>query len=273
MGDMADGQQAELGAVQQTLFIPLAARARAARREPPLLRDPKAVEIMESVDFDAAKYDWGGVWIPVLRTRIFDWWVREFLTAHPAGTVVELGTGLNTRFERVDNGTVRWIDLDLPDAIELRRRFFADTGRRRMIAASLLGEDWLEAVGKLPGPYFFVSDGVLVYLGEDDVTRTLSRIAERFPGALLAFDTYRRRTFAQQRKSAAKRGIAAPWTWACDDPRTLERLGLTVVESVTITRPPRGLRAELPARSRYLLPLADRVFGKAFASLTLFRAG
>ena len=56
---------------------------------------------------------------------------------------MELGTGLNTRFERVDNGSVHWIDLDLPDTIALRRRFFSDTERRRMIAASLLDEDWL----------------------------------------------------------------------------------------------------------------------------------
>jgi O-methyltransferase involved in polyketide biosynthesis len=48
---------------------------------------------------------------------------------------VELGTGLNTRFERVDNGTVHWIDLDLPDTIALRRRYFADTERRQMVGA------------------------------------------------------------------------------------------------------------------------------------------
>ena len=55
---------------------------------------------------------------------------------------------------------------------------------------------------------------------------------------------------------AAKRNVA-PWQWACDDPRSLERLGLRLIESVPVTRPPAGLRAELPARYRYLLPLAD----------------
>lgn len=41
--------------------------------------------------------------------------------------MIEIGTGLNTRFESVDNGVVRWLDLDLPDTIELRRQFFANT--------------------------------------------------------------------------------------------------------------------------------------------------
>jgi O-methyltransferase involved in polyketide biosynthesis len=148
---MEDRVRVDLGAVQQTLFVTLAGRARETGKRHPLLRDPKAVEILASVNFDAEKYGRGvGGGVTVLRTLIFDSWVRAFLAEHPAGTVVEIGTGLNTRFDRVDNGQVHWIDLDLPDTIELRRRFFADSDRRRMIAASVLDEDWLAAVKESP---------------------------------------------------------------------------------------------------------------------------
>jgi O-Methyltransferase involved in polyketide biosynthesis len=120
---------------------------------------------------------------------------------------------------------VHWFDLDLPDTIELRRNFFADTGRRRMVAASALNEDWLPAVGQSQGPYFFVAEGVLVYLPEDQVMAALARIAARFPGALVALDTYPKRTFDQQRKLAARKGMEARWAWACDDPRSLDGSG------------------------------------------------
>jgi O-methyltransferase involved in polyketide biosynthesis len=270
-GRVTNADQTELGDVQRTLFFPLLARARETERRRPLLRDPKAVELVRAIDFDPATYDQSFLsFIVLIRTMILDWWVTQFLAAHPEGTVVELGTGLNTRFERTDNGLVHWIDLDLPDTIGLRRRFFADTGRRRMLAASLLDEDWLADVARCPGPYFFVSDGVLVYLREDDVTGTLAGIAARFPGAMLAFDTYPRVTFADEHKMAAKRGIA-PWQWACDDPRALEPLGLSLVESATVTRPPGGVRAQLPARYRILLPLADPVLGRRL-NLSLFRS-
>ena len=270
-GPMTDADQTELGDVQRTLFFPLLARARETARKHPLLRDAKAVELVAAIDFDPATYDQGFMsFVVLIRTLILDWWVSQFLAAHPDGTVVELGTGLNTRFERTDNGSVHWIDLDLPDTIELRRRFFADTERRRMIAASLTDEDWLADVARRPGPYFFVSDGVLVYLREADVAGTLTRIAARFPDAMLAFDTYPRVTFAQQHKMAAKRGIA-PWQWACDDPRALEALGLSLVESATVTRPPAGVRAQLPARYRLLLPLAHPILGRSL-NLSLFRA-
>jgi O-methyltransferase involved in polyketide biosynthesis len=269
-GRVTDAERTELGDVQRTLFFPLLARARESGRKRPLLRDPKAVELVRAIDFDPATYDQGPMGFAVLiRTLILDWWVSQFLAAHPGGTVVELGTGLNTRFERTDNGSVHWIDLDLPDTIGLRRRFFADTDRRRMLAASLLDEDWLADVARCPGPYFFVSDGVLVYLREEDVKGALARIAARFPGALLAFDTYPRVTMAQQHKLAAKRGIAR-WQWACDDPRALEPVGLSLLESATVTRPPAGVRAGLPARYRLLLPLADPLLGRGL-SLSLFR--
>ena len=190
----AGKQRAQLGAVQQTLFIPLAARARETAKKRPVLRDPRAAELAASIDFDADRFGrgFGGI-IMVLRTAVYDFWVRQFLAGHPAGTVVELGTGLNTRFDRVDNGQVHWIDLDLPDTIELRSRFFTDTSRRRMIPSSVLSEEWLPIVADSPGPYFFVTEGVLTYLPEQDVTQTLARLAARFPGARLALDTYPQR--------------------------------------------------------------------------------
>jgi O-methyltransferase involved in polyketide biosynthesis len=270
-GDMTDREAVELGAVQRTLFFPLTARARETGRKRPLLRDPKAAEIVRALEFDPAAYTVSlNTTFVVLRTMILDWWVSQFLDRHPNGTVVELGTGLNTRFERVDNGTVRWIDLDLPDTIEVRRRFFADTDRRRMIAASLLDEEWLADVERLGGPYFFVSDGVLVYLREDEVTGALARVAARFPGAMLAFDTYPQRTFEWEHRMAVKRNMPL-WLWPVDDPRTLERLGLRLVESASVVRPPSGLLSQLPARYRFLLPLAAPLMGNGPA-ISLFQA-
>jgi O-methyltransferase involved in polyketide biosynthesis len=267
MADMT--AKVELGKVQQTLFFPLLARARETQGRRPLLRDPKAVEMARAVDFDLTAFKTPMRFLVVIRTMILDSWVRQFLAEHPAATVVELGTGLNARFERTDNGSVHWIDLDLPDTIELRRRFFADTGRRRMLAASLLSEDWLAEVEALPGPYFFVADGVLPYLTEEQVTGTLARIAARFPGSRVAFDSYPRVALEWEHKMAAKRDIAF-WQWSCDDPRTLERLGLRLVETATSTRPPAGVLAALPARFRFLLPLAHPFLGRGL-TLSLFQ--
>jgi O-methyltransferase involved in polyketide biosynthesis len=270
MERMTDDTQVELGVVQETLLITLAARAKETRKKKPILRDEKAAEMVASIGEPAAKYERDmGAWINVMRTAIFDSWVRAFLAEHPAGTVVEIGTGLNTRFERVDNGQVHWIDMDLPDTIELRRRFFTDSQRRRMLAASVTGEDWIAAVRKSPGPFFLVAEGVLPYLPQ--APQVITQMAAAFPGGLIAFDTYPQRAMEQQHKMAAKKKMGARWAWTCDEPRSLEILGLQVVETTSVTRPPRALRTQLPTRYRFYLPLADPVLGK-FAKLTLFRA-
>jgi O-methyltransferase involved in polyketide biosynthesis len=130
---------------------------------------------------------------------------------------------------------------------------------------------WLAEVAQLPGPYFFVSDGVLTYLREDEVTGALRRIATRFPGARLAFDMYSSRAVAGEHRMAARRQVAR-WEWACDDPSSLRPFGLDLLESATVSRPPAGLRAGLPARYRALLPLAGPVIGGSALKLGLFRA-
>jgi O-methyltransferase involved in polyketide biosynthesis len=268
--DRTGGNRVELGQVQETLFIPLVGRMEESKKRRPLLRDPKAAEILESVGFDWSKYSRTGGWTTVLRSATFDLWVKKFLAENPGGSVIELGSGLNTRFERVDNGTVHWIDLDLPDTIALRRRFFADTDRRRMVAASLTDDSWRDTVRELPGPYFFLADGVLPYLTEADVTRTLASLAEQFPGALIAFDTYSQQMMAREHKLAARRGLAR-WQWACDDPCSLERLGLRVMEIDILPQLPRELRATLPARRRLTLAAVRPLFGRSMKA-TLFRA-
>jgi O-methyltransferase involved in polyketide biosynthesis len=269
---MNSKHSAGLGDVQQTLFVTLTARAAETRRRRPALRDPKAVEIVESVQIDPAyAANWGGFTM-VTRTLIFDGWVREFLREHPAGTVVELGTGLNTRFERLDNGACHWIDLDLPDTIAVRRRFFADAGRRRMVAASVLDAGWHDAVAAFPGPYFFVCEGVLIYLDEGSVKDALRQTARRFPSCHVAFDTCGQRLLERQHQVATKRNMAARWAWSCDDPGSLgASAGLALLASLPVTRPPAAVRRALPLRYRALLRLADPVLRDTF-TLNLFRA-
>jgi O-methyltransferase involved in polyketide biosynthesis len=248
----------ELGEVQETLLIPLYGRAVETRKPRGLLRDPKAVEMVEAIAYDFRKFDGArSLFGTVVRTAVFDLWVRSFLDTHSAGTVVEVGCGLNTRMERVDNGRLSWIDLDLPDSIELRRRFFAETNRRRFLAASVLDDGWVDAVRASPAPYFFAIEGVLIYLDEPQVRGALGLIARHFPGARIAFDTGSQRMIDEQHKHDVIKKVDARFVWACNDPGALEHwgLGLRLVESRSYAELPAPLRPRLPIFYRYLIPL------------------
>ena len=77
-----------------------------------------------------------------------------------------------------------WFDLDLPDTIALRRRFFEDTPRRTMIASSVLDTAWMEQVHAAPEPWLFVSEAVLIYLENAQARRTIEQIGEHFDRGL-----------------------------------------------------------------------------------------
>jgi O-methyltransferase involved in polyketide biosynthesis len=260
---MASRQSIQLGQVQETMLIPLYARAVETLRKQPILKDPKAVEMVESIDWDFQRFRqrWRVVGC-VLRSAMFDEWVKAFLSRHPEGTVVEIGTGLNTRFERLDNGTVHWFDLDLPDVVELRRKFFTDSGRRVTLACSVLDSGWMAAVRLSPGPYCFVAETVFVYLTEQEVKTALAQIAGNFPRASIAFDTATLRAITHANKDLARRKLAARFAWACEEPREIERwkIGLRLVESRTLADFPDSLRSRLSLPMRAVF----RVFAKLF---------
>lgn len=213
---------AELGEVQETLLIPLYARAVETSKPDGILADPRAVEMVDAIDYDFRRFDGvGSLTGANLRTLVLDEWVGRFLDESPDGTVVEIGTGLNTRFERVDNGRVHWFDLDLPDAIALRREFFADSPRRRMIAASVADEWWIEEVTASPGPYLFVAEAVLAFLDEADVRRAFSHLAA-VPDSTLVVDTAGGSMLRAQDSPDVLGTVAARMRWQCDDPAVPE---------------------------------------------------
>jgi len=251
-------QAVRLGATQETLLIPLYGRAVESRKPEgeAVLRDPVAEAMVEAIDYDFSRFDGGpSLTGAVLRTNLFDHWVRAFLAEHPGGTIVEIGAGLNTRYERVDNGRAHWFELDLPDVIELRRTFVTDSARRRMLAASVLDADWTAALQAQGGPYFLAAEAVLGFLPEDGVRRALDMLAERFPGALLALDTTGPGMVDTQDTHDALSKVSARLRWTCPDPKLLEewRPGNRLLASHIFTTMPAEVHDALPPRHQEMI--------------------
>jgi len=170
-----------LSDVSGTMLITLFSRARETQSPNPIIQDPKAVEIIAIF-----KKELAGSTNPIhqkivkdtynpklsvtmaLRSRRFDRYVLDFLSRHPDGTVINFGCGLDTRFDRIDNGKVNWFDIDFESVIELRRRFMSESDRRHFIAGSILDEAWMSQVNT-GGPYLILAEGVFMYLKESEV--------------------------------------------------------------------------------------------------------
>ncbi|MYW63916.1 class I SAM-dependent methyltransferase [Streptomyces sp. SID8379] len=181
----------ELSGVPQTLLWNLYHRAYEAGQPSPVLDDPKAIELVERIDHPFEE-TFGAV-NPLLaqgqalRVRTFDDAVRDFLAAHPDGTVVTLAEGLETQFWRVDNGRATWLCVELPETAEVRRRLLPDEERRRTLARSALDLTWRDEVDPSRG-VLVTAQGLLMYLRPPQVRQLIAGCAERFGGGALVFD-------------------------------------------------------------------------------------
>lgn len=177
-----------LSEVSGTMLITLFARAKETRSKDAIIHDPKAVEIIEIFKKEIVgstnpihqkilkdRYNPKLAVTMALRSCRFDRYVLDFLSRHPDGTVINFGCGLDTRFDRIDNGRVRWFDIDFPSVIDLRRRFMEESDRRQFIAGSILDPQWLEKA-KTGGPYLILAEGVFMYLKEQDVKELLMMV-------------------------------------------------------------------------------------------------
>jgi len=188
---MTERMSVNLGNVQKTLFLPLWGRTIESKKRKPLLLDEAAVNIINRVDFDfsqmARNLDQLTQIAWIKRSLICDKVIRIFLAKHPQGTVVNIGCGLDTTFERVDNGKVNWFDLDLPDVIELRSKFITQSERRKFISSSFLDKEWLDGLGKREN-VLFIAAGVFYYYTEQEIKTFILQLLDKYPGSELLFD-------------------------------------------------------------------------------------
>jgi len=176
-----------LTGVSETMLLALHNRAVEAKRRDGVLIDPDSVRIYEAIDYDFRLHFGHSEGSLAVRAAETDRVSRQWLARHPEGFVVSLGEGLETQVRRVDNGRMRWLSVDLPEAIRLRECFVPPTDRFRHLAASALDRAWMDAVEPSSG-VFIVAQGLFMYLEPEAVRRLFVAIAQRFPGADMVFD-------------------------------------------------------------------------------------
>ena len=260
----------QLDPVPETLLWTLWHRAVEAKRRDRVLDDPLAVELVDRIDFPFAERFGDGERLSqwqALRASCFDNAIRRFLSGHPGDTVVALGEGLETQLWRVDDGRVRWVSVDLPEVIEIRRELLPPHERNRLVAASVLERDWLGTV--TPGTDVLVTaQGVLMYLAPADVHSLIAQCADRFRRGAMVFDAVPSWLVERGRRGGLRSEtdyVPPTWTWGLDRDEERRLAALPHVASLTALRLPRGrglahgvllpLAARAPAVRRRLLSI------------------
>ena len=217
-----------------TLFISLYIRAVESQRPDALIKDERAEALVCQLDQESlrktlALTEESGRLVLILKSRDFDRFAQGFLARHPDATVVHIGCGLDTRFERVAerNSQVEWYDLDLPEVIELRRKLVGGEGaRHHFLACSVLSSDWLGEIGAhRPRPVLFLAEGVFMYFDEAQVKSLVLTLRDHFPGAELVFDAFSPFMRWAHNFRVRRKRVGSPLRWAFRNPHDLEQWG------------------------------------------------
>jgi O-methyltransferase involved in polyketide biosynthesis len=240
-----------LHGVTRTLFVPLACRVLENARPDALIHDLRSVELFTQLG-DGTDYLRGmsalDQTFTVMRVRQFDHYARAFLESHPGGLVVDIGCGLDTRFDRLDDGKMQWLGLDLPEVIELRSRFIPGGDRCRLLATSMFDLEWLDVVADMNRPVIFLAEGVFPYFSEDQVKPLITALAERFSGGELVFDAFSSFSiWLHNHTHSVLQNMGVQLCWSVDKPLELEAWGLRILEQWTYfdLREPRLGKANL----------------------------
>jgi len=185
----------DLGTVQETLMLPLWARARETEKDNPIVCDPYAKNIVERIDYDFSQIEEGpaadhqGVW--AIRAYNFDNIVKEFLATNSRAVVVNIGAGLDTTFQRIDEGAALWINIDLPDVVALRQKLIPDSEREMTIAKSVFDFTWIDDISRWTKgrSILFTAAGVLCYFEAQEVETLFRKLAETYPSSHVIFDS------------------------------------------------------------------------------------
>ncbi|GAT02281.1 class I SAM-dependent methyltransferase [Mycolicibacterium fortuitum] len=180
-----------LTGVSETALLTLQVRAHEARRPDGLIDDPMAVQLVDSIEFDFAKFGYTRRQDMALRSLLFDRMTGNYLRGHPQATVVALAEGLQTSFYRLDVAGLghefRWLSVDLEPMIELRNKLIPKPDRVTQCAQSALDFSWMDQVDTGHG-VFITAEGLLMYLQPEEAMSLIRACAQRFPGGQMLFD-------------------------------------------------------------------------------------
>jgi O-methyltransferase involved in polyketide biosynthesis len=254
----------DLGSVQKTLLLPLWGRAVETRKQKSLLVDTTADQIIEKInyDFSTIANNMGEItrlaWI--VRCIHIDRTIKQFLLKHPRATIVNIGCGLDTTLNRIDNGNLKWYNLDLPDVIKLRRNLIPETNRSESIAGSFLDESWLHQV-TVNDSVLFLAAGVFYYFDEAEMKKFFVRLADIFPSCELIFDLASPLGVRVANKKVIEAGgmdKTAILKWGIETAKHIQTWDkrITLVDEYPMFK---GMKKGLSLRNKYGTFLSDRL--------------
>lgn len=209
--------------VNKTLYIPLYGKAQVSKKNI-ILSDKKAEEIWQKEQFPLkgkSKSKWLTYYM-AMRARVFDDWVIKKIKEYPDASVLHIGCGMDSRCLRAGEHANHWYDIDFPDVIEKRRKYYEESERYEMLCCDV---SKAEELNKLPNAKhaIIVLEGVSMYLDNKEVIAVFDALQQKYEGLSILMDVYTRFGARASKYKNPINDVGVTTVYGIDDPKIVVR--------------------------------------------------
>lgn len=167
------------------------ARTLEARQPVPILEDQNALDVVSNINYDFSYFADLGIDQVGLAVRdyLIDRMLKNFLEKNQDVTIINLAPGLDTRLHRIPENTYKkWIDIDVPLNLDLRRAFFSQADKLEVIAKSITDFSWIDNISRANEPKVIIAQDLFAYIELDTIKTFLTKLARKFASIDVIFD-------------------------------------------------------------------------------------
>ena len=124
-----------------------------------------------------------------MRARVFDDWLKKQMDEDLGAIVLHIGCGMDSRVLRVGTNGHAWYDVDFPEVISERGKYFSETEEYKMLAGDARDVSWLDNIPESKSA-IVVMEGISMYLSPEETKGVLENLGAHFENVSLLMDCY-----------------------------------------------------------------------------------
>lgn len=224
-----------MNGVNKTLYIPLYGKAYVSNKGL-FLNDKKAEEIWEAEGFELkgkSKSKWLAYYMGI-RSAVFDRWVKQQITNTDNAVIIHIGCGMDSRVLRIGEMQNKWYDVDFPQVIEERRRYYSESVNYKMLAGDVREVEWLTNIPENKSAVV-IMEGVSMYMTPEELNELAKNLCSHFDQIALMIDCYSVIAAKMSRRKNPINDVGVTEVYGIDDPELIQQGGLKYVKEHMMT--------------------------------------
>ena len=222
--------------VNKTLYIPLYGKSYVSKKGI-LLQDKQAEKMWEAAGFSLkskSKSKWLAYYMG-MRSAVFDNWVTEQLSQNPDAVVLHIGCGLDSRCLRINHTAQAWYDIDFPEVITERERFYQPTDTYHMIGMDSRNSALFDLL-PVSDSAIVIMEGISMYMQKEELTTLLKGLSHHFKNVQLLLDCYTEFAAKASKYKNPINEVGVTEVYGIDNPLILtENTGFCFIKEHTMT--------------------------------------